>query len=69
MDGRKIKRNKKGGNKMIFLWAIFILFIIEGSRIAGRIISDKRRRKRKIRYYKGVILNLERLLKATNGKN
>ena len=64
MDGRKIKRNKKGGNKMMFLWAIFILFIIEGSRIAGRIISDKRKRKRKIRYYKGGDLRFRKTSKG-----
>ena len=49
---------------MIFLWAIFILFIIEGSRIAGRIISDKRRRKRKIRYFKGGDLKFRKTSKG-----
>ena len=64
MDGKNIKRIKKGENNMIFGWAIFILFIIEIYRIAGRIISDKRKRKRKIRYYKGGDLKFRKTSKG-----
>ena len=54
MDGITIKEFMKG-EKMFFGWLILILFIIEGTRIAGRIIKEKRKERR----YKKRINNLK----------
>ena len=65
MDGITIKEFMKG-EQIMFTWLILILFIIEGTRIAGRIIKEKRKERKYIKRVK----NMEggRPIKHFNGR-